>query len=402
MSEAVIGARRDLRIMSLVGGAHFASHFFQLVLPPLFPLMRADLGVSFTQLGFVVAAFYATSGVGQVIAGFVVDRFGPQIVLPVGIAMLAGGMLLAGVAPSLWMLVPAAALSGAGNSVFHPADYAVMTARISPQRIGRAYSVHTVTGTLGWAAAPVTMLLLASSFGWRSALVTVSIAGLIVAAIVAFDRRELAVGTPGRHLTSDARSNWALLTSAPILACLLYFTLLSLAQVGTQNFLPSLLPGTQAVSYAFATAATTIYLTASAVGALAGGYLADRTSGHERIVAAGLAMAGVLSLLLGFVVLNQVALVTAVLATGFLTGITIPSRDMLVRAATPPGAAGKVFGFVYSGLDIGATLSPLIIGALIDRGRVPLAFAFIALALLATVASALGVKRQVRAAPPTA
>ncbi|MCP8939607.1 MFS transporter [Alsobacter sp. SYSU M60028] len=399
MSQAVAGARGDLRIMTLVGGAHFVSHFFQLVLPPLFPLMRADLGVSFTELGLVVAAFYATSGVGQVVAGFVVDRVGPQLVLPAGIAMLAGGMLLASVAPAFWLLVPAAALSGAGNSVFHPADYAVMTARISPRRIGRAYSVHTVTGTIGWAAAPVTMLLLASSFGWRAALLAVSLAGLVVAALVALDRRELTVGAAARHLGQDGQSSRSLLLSAPILACLLYFALLSVAQVGTQNFLPSLLPGAQEVTYAFAAAATTIYLSASAVGALFGGWLADRTAGHERIVGAGLASAGVLTLLIGFVALPQSVLVAAVLIAGFFTGMTIPSRDMLVRAAAPPGATGKVFGFVYSGLDIGATISPLAIGLFIDHGRIPLAFAFIAAALLATVTSAFAVKRQVKARP---
>ncbi len=331
------------------------------------------------------------------IAGFVVDRFGPQIVLPVGIAMLAGGMLLAGLAPSYGWLLPAAAISGAGNSVFHPADYAVMTARISPQRIGRAYSVHTVTGTLGWAAAPVTMLLLASAFGWRSALIQVSVAGLVVAALVAFDRRELAVGSTGRPAPGSGKSNWTLLMSAPILACLLYFALLSLAQVGTQNFLPTLLPGTQAVTYAFAATATTIYLSGSAVGALVGGWLADRTRDHERIVGAGLLAAGILSLVLGFVPLPAVVLVPVVVLAGFLTGMTIPSRDMLVRAAAPPGATGKVFGFVYSGLDIGATISPLVIGMFVDHGQIPAAFAFISGALVATVVSAVAVKRQVRA-----
>ena len=185
--------------------------------------------------------------------------------------------------------------------------------------------------------------------------------------------------------------------SAPILACLLYFALLSLAQVGTQNFLPTLLPGTQAVTYAFAATATTIYLSGSAVGALVGGWLADRTRDHERIVGAGLLAAGILSLVLGFVPLPAVVLVPVVVLAGFLTGMTIPSRDMLVRAAAPPGATGKVFGFVYSGLDIGATISPLVIGMFVDHGQIPAAFAFISGALVATVVSAVAVKRQVRA-----
>lgn len=397
MTDAALTLRRDVRVMALVGVAHFASHFFQLVLPPLFPLMRDDLQVSFTELGLLMAVFFAASGTGQVLAGFVVDRLGPHLVLPVGMALLAGAIVLAGLAPGYGWLLPAAALAGLGNCVFHPADYSIMTARVSTPRIGRAYSVHTVTGTLGWAAAPVTMLVLSAHFGWRVALVQVGVGGLLLAALVAVRAGDIHVSSthkPGQ----PSSSQWRLLLTAPILACLLYFTLLAVAQIGTQNFLPSLLPAVQSVTYVFATTMTTVYLAASALGSAAGGWLADRTPHHERIVGAGLATAGVFGLAIGFVSLPVSLLVGLVALSGFLTGVTIPSRDMLVRSATPPGSTGKVFGFVYSGLDIGSTISPLVVGALIDHGHASAAFGFISIALLATVLSALAVKGRVRRA----
>lgn len=396
MSDTRTGAVRDLPIIALVGAAHFCSHFFQLALPSLFPLIRSDLGIGFTQLGLLVTVFFALSGTAQVLAGFVVDRFGPQLVLPAGIALLGTGALIAGLSSGYWGLVAGSALAGLGNSVFHPSDYAILTARISPGRIGRAYSVHTVTGTLGWAAAPATMVALAGVFGWRMALIYAACGGLAVAGLVALSHRTLAVRPTTRPAGSAVPTNWRLLLTAPILACLLYFTLLSIAQIGTQNFLPVLLPGVQDVTYALAVSATTLYLVGGAAGNLAGGYLADVVPSHERIVTFGLAAAAVLTLVIGLHALSSPVMLVLLGLAGFLTGATMPSRDMLVRAATPPGSTGKVFGFVYSGLDIGATVAPVVVGTFMDRGHPAHAFVFIAVALLATVVSARGVNALAR------
>jgi len=385
----------DLRIMSVVGGAHFTSHFYQLVLPPLFPFMRESLGVSYTELGLLMAAFFGASGLFQILAGFVVDRFGAHLVLPCGMALLAGSILLMGFAPSVWMLFVLAILAGIGNSVYHPADYSVLTGRITPSRMARAYSVHSVTGTLGWAAAPVTMIALATLFDWRMALALSGAAGLLCAALVALDRSDLilpAARRPGGAV--EVGSSLQLFMSSAILMSFAYFTLLSTAFTGLQNYLPTLLPKTQGVSLAFATTVTTLYLTIYALGSLAGGYLADRTANHHRLIGFGLVPMMLLTLVMGTLAMPDPLLIAVAMLTGFLGGLTIPSRDMLVRAATPAGSAGRVFGFVYSGLDLGALIAPPVIGYMLDHGSSRGPFLFIALALLATLGPAFFVARR--------
>jgi MFS transporter, FSR family, fosmidomycin resistance protein len=396
MAEAAAQPVRDIRVMSLIGFAHGLSHFFQLALPPLFPLVKDALGVSYTELGLVMAVFFTVSGFAQVAAGFVVDRFGPQRVLPVGIALFGLATLIAGFAQDFWTLLPFAVLAGLGNSVFHPADYAVLSARVSPSRMARAYSVHSVMGTLGWAAAPVTMIGLAERFGWRAALIGAGLAGMAFAALILLKHRELRADV--HRSGHEPAGDWRLLLAAPILSCFLYFALLSVAQGGTQNFLPTLLPLLQQVSYGLAASATTMYLIGSAAGNLAGGVLADMSPNHARIVGLGLAGAGLVTLILGYVPMPAAILFAAVALAGFLTGATTPSRDMLVRAATPRGATGKVFGFVYSGLDLGSVLAPLIIGVMLDHGLAKVTFAFMAAALVMTIASAFLVER-LRPAP---
>lgn len=385
----------DLRVMCLVGAAHFTSHFFQLALPPLFPFIRDALGVSYIQLGLMMTAFFTASAIGQVAAGFLVDRLGAEVVLPAGIALLGASMAGLGLAPSYGALLLCAALAGLGNSVFHPADYSILSARISPGLMARAYSVHTVMGTLGWAAAPVTVLLVAHQLGWRGALVATGLAGTLIALLMTLERRTIAtatgrVGRPG--LEAPASVPVSLLLSGPILLAFLYFTLLAMALSGVQSFMPTLLPIVQGVSIVTATAFVTAYLVANALGSLAGGWLADRNKAFVRIIAGGLVLGALLMLAVGLLPLGIAGLFLAGSTMGFCIGFTVPSRDMLIRAVTPRGATGKVFGFVYSGLDIGGLIAPAIIGALIDAHWPRLAFVYLAGVLAAAVLTALGMQ----------
>ncbi len=385
----------DLRIMSVVGGAHFTSHFFQLVLPPLFPLMRESLGVTYTELGLLMAMFFAGSGLFQIVAGFVVDRIGAHVVLPAGMALLAGSIMLMGFAPELWMLYVLALLGGIGNSVYHPADYSVLTGRITSARMARAYSVHTVMGTLGWAAAPISMTFLAHLYDWRMALAIGGAAGLVCAAVVVLDKADLVLPhLEKQRVKTDGPSSLSLFLSAPILMALVYFTLLSTAFTGVQNYLPTLLPVVQGVSLQFATTVTTFYLTVYAVGSLVGGWLADRAARHDQIIGFGLIPMMGLVLAIGYLAMPAPLLVLAAMGTGFFGGMTIPSRDMLVRAATPQGSEGRVFGFVYSGLDLGALIAPPVIGYMLDHGAHHAPFIFIAATLFVTLAPAFFVARR--------
>ena len=385
----------DLRIMSVVGGAHFTSHYFQLVLPPLFPLMRETLGVTYTELGLLMAVFFAGSGLFQIVAGFVVDRIGAHVVLPAGMALLAGSILLMGIVPSVWMLYVLALIGGIGNSVYHPADYSVLTGRISPARMARAYSVHTVMGTLGWAAAPVSMTFLAHLFDWRMALVIGGAMGLACAAVVALDKADLVLPHLNKPRETQARgSSLQLFLSAGILMAFVYFTLLSTAFTGVQNYLPTLLPQVQGVSLQVATTVTTFYLVVYAIGSLAGGWLADRVARHDQLIGFGLVPMMALVLAMGFVAMPAPLLMLAAMGTGFFGGMTIPSRDMLVRAACPKGSEGRVFGFVYSGLDLGALIAPPVIGAMLDHGALRGPFLFIAGTIILTLAPAFFVARR--------
>jgi len=394
-SAAAGSFRKDVKVIGIVGGAHALSHFFQLALPPLFPLLRAEFGTSYATLGALVSAFYIASGACQFGAGFAVDRYGARPVLLAGIALLAGSAMLGGFVPGVYWLFPLAALMGLGNGVFHPADFAVLNANVSPRRLGHAYSTHGVGGSLGYAIAPVVSFGLGSMLGWRTALVTMGLAGLIGLAALASQRdvlRSRAHGAPGAHHTLG--DSLDLFRQTPILLCFAYFSVLTIATIGIQTFAGTGLNAAYDVPLAVATSAITAYLLGSTAGILTGGFLAARTARHDRVAASGLAIGA----LLIFSIAAAPALAPwaiAVLAlTGFSLGATGPSRDMIVRGATPPGASGRVYGFVYSGLDLGATISPVAMGALLDHGSARIMFTAIACFLLLAIATVVQVRRS--------
>jgi len=391
---------RDVKIIGLVSAAHGCSHFYQLVLPPLFPFITQSLGIGFEEAGLLVAFFYATSGLAQTPAGFLVDRFGARRVLLSGLTLSAATVTLMSLMPSFWVAVPLVVLAGLGNSVFHPADYSILSHTVSKARMARAYGVHTLSGNIGWAAAPLTVLGLANFVGWRGALAITGIAGLGIVAFLASQSGVLTSARVPRHPApaTAARTlsprTLGLLMSPPILLCFAYFVLLSVSLTGNQTFMPAALNQLYGTSVATAGAALSAYLLAGSLGVLVGGIAADRTARHEGIVAAGLLVAAAIMLVVGFVALPDAAIIAAVALAGFASGITTPSRDMLVRGATPVGATGKVFGFVYSGLDLGAAVTPPVLGFFIDRGEPRMVFVLAAAALALTIATAFRVGKE--------
>lgn len=397
MDSASRTLRGDAKVIGLIGSAHFVSHFFQLALPPLFPMLKNGFGVSYATLGALMTVFYSFSGVFQTLSGFAVDRFGARAVLLGGMGLLAASCILAGLVPVFWLLFPVMALAGIGNSVFHPADFAILNASVTPPRLGHAYSAHGIGGNLGWAAAPMTGFALGSVYGWRVALIVMGVMGLAVLAILLSQRAVLVCHRHRAEAESgaDTRVHFSLLLQAPILMCFAYFCFWAMATVGMQTFSVTALTAIYHVPLALATTALTAFLLGTSAGILAGGFVAAQTSRHSLVAAGGMLTSALFAFILaGTTALSVVALTTLM---GFFLGMTVPSRDLLVRAATPAGATGRVYGLVYSGLDFGASLAPLLLGWLLDKGRGADIFIGLAICMLLTMLTAVRMPRFARA-----
>jgi MFS family permease len=360
--------RHDARVIGVVAFAHLLSHFFQLALPPLFPLLRDEFGTSYAVLGTLVGVYYAASGITQFASGFAVDRLGARPVLLAGLALAAGGTMVASLVPGVAWLFPVAALMGIGNGVFHPADFAILNAKVAPQRLGHAFSSHGIGGNLGYALAPVVSFALGTAFGWRFALAGMGMLGLIALCIIATQRAQLVTPRAQDAHLHTLRGSFRLFLQAPIILCFLFFILLTIGGMGLQTFIPTVLVSDFGVSLAFATSVLTAYLLGGTAGIFAGGFLAARTARHDRVAAAGLMAAVVLLCFVAAGGVSPALLLPVFALIGCALGATGPSRDLIVRAATPKGAAGRVYGFVYSGLDLGGIIGPVVFGVLLDHG----------------------------------
>jgi MFS transporter, FSR family, fosmidomycin resistance protein len=402
MDAAVTARSPDVKVVGLVSIAHGFSHFFQLALPPVFALLKDDFGVSYLELGFMVTLFYVTSGVCQAAAGFVVDRFGARPVLMGGLALFAGAITLVGFAPNYWSMVALYCLAAIGNSVFHPADYSILSASVCKEWIGRAYSMHTLAGNLGWAAAYPTLTILAGSFGWRTAIVIVGLTGLAFALILLMQSAVLRDDTKPKPLqASGAVEEARVLITLPVFMCFLFFVCLSMSLIGVQTFVAPALIALHDTPLFIANSTITAYLIGGSVGIFVGGYIADRTSRHHIVAALGLGAAAALIAVAGIDAVPNALLFIVIAGSGIAVGLTTPSRDMLVRGATPPGSTGKVFGFVYSGLDVGGAITPSIFGWLMDHDAPRVVFAIIAVVLLFGIMTALAARQGgARAAQP--
>lgn len=388
---------RDIKVMALICVAHGCSHFFQLVLPPLFPFLKDEFAVSYTELGLVMTLFYATSGILQTPAGFLVDRIGARNVLIGGLAIFCTAILLYGLVPSYWMLVPVAILAGVGNSVFHPADFSILSASVNQKRMGLAFGSHTLGGNLGWGLAPVLMAGGAAVFGWRAAPIIAAVVGYAILAALLLNRDLIKddAGAARRAAAQGGEKAAPLgpLLSLPVVMCFGYFLLLSFALIGTQNFLPATLAALYDTPLLSATKALTGFLLGASAGVMIGGWIADKGVRLELIVIGGLLSAAALILLVANLNLPEAGLIAVMAGAGLLQGLTTPSRDLIVRGATPKGSSGRVFGFVYSGLDAGSATAPLVIGLLLDHGHADRVLWFVALMLGLTTLTAVVIRQ---------
>ncbi len=366
---ASIPPRRDLRVISLIGFAHGSSHYYQLAFVTMLLIVRERVGLSFEQVGFLGALFYAVSGFGQTAAGFAVDRFGAR-------PILAGGLLAMGCALGSFAVVQSfagfaaiAVLGGLGNSVFHPADFAILNASVDPKKIGRAFSIHGLGGSLGWAGGPA-MYFLDSAVGDVPAALIGAVPGIVLSVLVFGHKHDLVDHRlKARAAAAQGGSPWSLFMQPSILLCLAFFALVAANTVGIQQFAVPAFTSMFGVSQSYAALCLIVFVFGSAAGMLLGGWLADRMHHHERVAAIGLLAAAAFTLPVATQSVSPLVLPFLLFAAGFAGGTTNPSRDMIVRQAAPPGASGKVFGFVYSGLDIGSFLAPLVFGQVMNAGN---------------------------------
>jgi MFS family permease len=386
----------DTKVITLVSAAHFVSHYYILVLPPLFPFIRDEFAVSYVELGAALTAFNVISAAMQTPAGFLVDRVSARAVLIGGLLLGATALAAASAVTSFWMFVAMFAFLGLANTVYHPADYALLSHRISAPRMSKAYSIHTFSGILGSAVAPMSLLFLAAHFGWRGAFLGAAALGLAVALLLVVAGEPIAgrdepVAKPKSQDGSGGDSTWRLLLTPAILLNLVFFFMLSLANGGVQNYSVVALEALRGTPVQVATVGLSAYLLLSALGVLAGGYAAANTSRHDGIVIAALAANAAAVLAIAFFDVPAPLLILLMAAAGLFQGLAMPSRDMLVRAVTPAGAFGKVFGFVTTGFNIAGMVAPLIFGWLMDQGNpqaVLLVSAAFGLATIPTVMAA--------------
>jgi MFS family permease len=424
MSTATLGhdAREDTRVITLVSSAHGVSHFFHLVLPPMFPWLRDAFGLSYAELGLLLTVLFTVSGVGQALAGFLVDRVGPAPVMQGALALFAGGAITIGLAPSWEWLVVGAVLIGCGNAPFHPVDYSILNARVATPRLGHAYAMHGVAGSLGWALAPVYMVGIAQVAGWRWAYFGAALLGLLMLAMASWKRHLLTTrkvpqptasaahgaGRPqaepagaaradagadagaggAREVTAAPAGQLAFMRLPAVWFSFAFFFASAVALGGVQSFGPESARLLHQVPLSVVALCLTAYMLASAAGMIIGGFVASDPSRAERTIALAFGLAAMVAVTLPFVPWPGAMMPLPFAMMGLAAGVANPSRDLLIRRAAPPGATGRVYGVVYSGLDLGMSIAPPIFGLMLDRGVPGGVWIGIAIAQLLMIAGA--------------
>ncbi|SMC32132.1 MFS transporter [Polynucleobacter kasalickyi] len=363
----------DVELITLIGIAHSISHFFHLLIAPLFPWIKAEFGLSYSELGLLMTVFYVCSFITQSISGIWVDRHGARPILYIGIGLLIAGSLVVGVSHYYWMLLLAMVFTGVGNGVFHPVNYTLINHLIKPKNLPHAYSVHGITGYLGWAAAPLFLLAITSFTGsWRVAVFSAGILAALVLGLMVL-RKDQLNDLPVAHAHAEIQSTplfsmhtVAFLKLPNIWLSWLFFYLTSFSFVGIQSFSSTALVDIYHVAITQTTASYTLYMVSSAIGLIAGGFVAAKVDQPDRVITGAFLASGIATIFAGIGLFDAWSIPLLFALMGFGSGMASPSRDLMVRAATPKGSSGKVFGLVYSGIDCGSATGPILFGLFMD------------------------------------
>lgn len=409
MAFAISIPRHEVRTIGLVSVAHGFSHYYMLVLPPLFPLLRNDLGVSWAELGLLLTVHSVVTGFTQIPAGVLVDRVGTRPVLLAGLAIISGAVALMGVFPTYWGMAALMVLVGIGNSVFHPADYAILAARVAPERLGRAFGIHLFAAYAGWTLVPVTMLGLSTAWGWQAALLVAGAAGLIFVLVAALSGDALVAeraaaasparpgpgADPGTDTGTDSvapPNRLAIMLSPPVLMFFMFYFFFAAGSNGIYSFTVVAMVDLHAATLVEANAGLTGFFVAGGIGVLLGGILADKVKRHELVTTVAFIAAGACIAAVGFGGLPVIAAIVLLFTGALLMSLVSPSRDMMVRNVSPPGSVGTVFGFVSTGFSVGGAFAPPLFGLIADLGRPELIFWISGAVLLLCIVSVFGAK----------
>lgn len=393
-SSLPVPLKQDASIIALVGLAHASSHFAHLLLPLMFPVFMVEFGLSYSELGLLVTTFFVVSGLGQASAGFAVDRLGARPLLFAAMGIFVAACGLASMVSGYAGLLGVAALAGLGNATFHPVDFTILNQRVSGPRLGHAFSAHGLTGNLGWAAAPVFFATISSLYDWRTAYLAAAAMYVGILVLLVLQRDKLSTRVVVRHGDVPAEHDMAFMKLPVVWWSFGFFLLSTMTLAVVQSFSVSILKAMHGISFEAATLTLTAYMLCGAVGMLVGGFIATRKVSSDRVVAISMSVAAVLLALCGLGLFGAIGTMVVLAGTGFAVGIGGPSRDMMIKKATPPGATGRVYGMVYSGLDVGFAISPIIFGMFMDRGWYGATLLGAAAVLLLSVVAALGVGRR--------
>jgi MFS family permease len=400
LATPTVPLQQDATVIGLVGLAHASSHFSHLILPLMFPVFMKEFGFTFSELGFLMSVFFVVSGVGQACAGFVVDRLGARPLLFMALVIFILTCVCASMVTGYTGLLLVGALAGLGNATFHPVDFTILNQRVSASRLGHAFSAHGLTGNLGWAAAPLFMASISAGFGWRNAYLAAAVMYALILLLLVLQRDKLI--TSHKMHAADAhlpQEHVLAFMKLPVVWwCFAFFLFSTMTLAVVQNFSVSILKAMHGVSFEAATLTITCYMLAGAVGMLIGGFVAARSAHCDRVVAICMAVGALLFALCGTGWLGADATMVILACTGFALGIGGPSRDMMIKRAAPKGATGRVYGLVYSGLDTGFAISPLVFGRLMDRGLYGATLLGAAAVLMLSVVAARGVGQRTSSA----
>ncbi|ODS93109.1 MAG: MFS transporter [Comamonas sp. SCN 65-56] len=402
--------REDMRTTGLVTLAHGTSHFFQLLLPPLFPLLVAEFGFSYSELGLLLSLFFVTSGIGQALAGFVVDKLGARPVLFGSLGLFAAAAVVAASSTGYGGFVLVMVLSGLGNAPFHPADFTILNRRVSSERLGHAYAAHGISGNLGWAASPILAVIAAASSSWRIACLSAAVWVVVVIMLLFWQRDALAEQAPKAKNTVESAAApqehpLAFLKLPAVWLCFAFFFWTTCALAAIQSFAAPALERLYQMPLTLAASVVTGFMLCSAVGMILGGFIVGRIRRMELTIGVCLMASALLMVVVGLALTSGIVGLVIAALSGFGIGIAGPSRDMLIKTATPPGATGRVYGMVYSGLDLGSSVAAPVWGAMMDGHWYSGIFYGSAVALAISVAAAAFVGANVaarRLAPTTA